>query len=226
MGKKNTTVEEPVSRNAAYVGLLETPFDDPEDAAADASAVDMPEEEDDYGDVDTGPPGPLSGLPPPGRLDGRTNAGKKVSALRAREGFAPDGHPYTPQPPGKTFTYDAAKPDRNTIRWFEYMRDLCSNHRYALPRITIYIYRKWPVVDLPHGARSVKVMGEDWDIFSSDDMMRRCGSGMYRVMVNDQLVKQIDNKTNTVCNAMIDCRDLDNFPPIIDNMAGGLRKFR
>jgi hypothetical protein len=203
---KIPTLEEPVSRNAEYVGMLETPFDEPEEGVDDLS----PDTGDDEIDL---------GLPPPGRVDGRTNAGKKATALRAREGLAPDGHPHTPQPPGKTFTYDAAKPERNTSRWFEYMRDLCTHHRYALPRITVYVYRKWPVVDLPHGSRSLKIMGEDWDLFSSDDVMRRFGSGMYRVMVNDQLVKQTDNKTNTICNAMIDCRDMDNFPPIIDNMA-------
>lgn len=164
------------------------------------------------------PISPPPASPTPSRVDGRTNEGKLIKEQRRREGLHPDGHPHTPAAPYRNYAYDQKDPARNDSAWFDFMRELCENHRYCLPRLAIYVYRKWPVVNLPTGKQYIdKVAGEDWDVFDYEGLLRRYGSGQYQIRVNDQMTKDAKGQ-NTVCLAMLNIRDMEDFPPIIKDM--------
>ncbi len=148
--------------------------------------------------------------------------GARPGAGRPRKEYVPPATPINtretpshtlklPPPPKQWFT----KPEE----FFTYWNSIKDPE--SLSRITVHVYRQWPVVDL----RKLDVPGEKKSITSIDkiegvpcpfdpnnwqqDILRHWGSGDYKMLFNEGSVNRA-----TCINA--NARDMVNFPPILD----------
>lgn len=132
-------------------------------------------------------------------------------------GIMPDGHPPTPRPPTYRYTTDATKPERHSREFFRYLSGLPP---WALRRCMLYVYRLSPVITIPPGSKKAIAIipGEDVTELTPDVILRTHGAGDYNLMFNDQTSKTNGRNTLAECKLVTE-RDMENHPPIIQNMA-------
>lgn len=119
----------------------------------------------------------------------------------------------TPSPLFKVYYSEAANPHARPDKAFKWWRELPS---WAQQRLTIYVYRLWPVLLVPEkDERGIKEdhgyidkLGEPLE--SITDLLNRYGSGDYKLMINDDVV---DKRTICTINVRENWRDFRASPP-------------
>lgn len=146
-------------------------------------------------------------------LDRRTNEGQLQQANIAAKSLHADGWPRTPVSKHTVYRSDAVG-DRSPSAGCDYINTL---PEFAKNRITLYVYRNWPILCLPKDiAHGVKIVLAELDEFTPEYVLNRFGSGEYRIMVNDQTDKSLRGKnTNTICSIYMSMRDLQTHPPVL-----------
>jgi hypothetical protein len=123
----------------------------------------------------------------------------------------------TPEPPYYKFHSDNPR-GRRPNDFFAYWNSIGPEFR---ERLTVYIYRNWPVIAImvPDRKRGglkptcqiAKIPGED-AIRDEDHLMRRFGSGDYTIRLNDATVR----KSIALC-VIKGLRGGEDHPPVIEN---------
>lgn len=124
----------------------------------------------------------------------------------------------TPEPPHhmyKTGNPVGRRPS-DAIRW------VCRQPDWVKDRLIVYVYRRWPVIDLQAASDPVPG-GQDpkyiekrsgMDMFDSvDSLMKVWGSGDYTIRVNDTVTKK-----GTIAVIVLDGLRNPDYPPIIEDL--------
>lgn len=213
------------------LGDLVTAPKPPSEAYRDAEAAVIPFqmeiEDEEYGFGLTGPASQALPPPPPTQKPVEKSNRKAKPKGGGRDLGVEVGNPIlgmdelvrAPKPPVFRFHAGASKEEHKPGAFWEYARSLPDEVKR---RVMVYVYRNLPALNLPKGERAVAIItGEEigaveGNEFSESSVLSRLGSGDYYLMLNDQGVKT--GGKNTLCVCLLSLRDMENHPPIIEDI--------